>query len=147
MNKVFFILFLTVNLFGQQKEYIWFNKLDENLGLPANKVGDLFSDSEGFVWIGSHAGLSRFDGKSLKIYRATPGDSSKLQNDFIAGGFFEDSNKNIWFCTDNSIACFNRKKNTFSDFYVVNEKGFKSPGSYYGIFLERDTFLWMKTGD
>lgn len=48
-------------------------------GLPDNSINDIFQDSRGFLWIGTNAGLSRFDGENFKNYISVNG----LASDYI----------------------------------------------------------------
>ncbi|MFC2096150.1 histidine kinase [Bacteroidota bacterium] len=44
-----------------------------NNGLPDNCIHDIYKDSRGFLWLGTDAGLSRFDGNEFKIYTSQDG--------------------------------------------------------------------------
>lgn len=68
MFKVkFFLLFFIFSLqifFGQNIRHL---SVDE--GLPQSFVSALEQDNEGFVWIGTRNGLSRYDGKNFKTFQ------------------------------------------------------------------------------
>ena len=49
-------------------------------GLSENVVHCLFQDKKGFLWIGPHEGLNRFDGYSFKKYLHDKNDSTSLPN-------------------------------------------------------------------
>jgi len=129
---------------AQHQPTLWFNVLDKEAGLSSNtNITGVFQDSEGFTWISTYgAGLNQFDGVSVKHFRMDSADSTSLSSNQVYGDFFEDRNKNIWFCTAKSIECYVRKKNHFRHFEVVKSAG-KSIEQYAGLFfLERDSFLW-----
>lgn len=65
-------------------------------GLPSNTVYDIIQDSRGFIWIGTDAGLSRFDGYEFTNYSLEDGlpDVEILK-------FFKDSYDRIWMYTFN----------------------------------------------
>ena len=44
-----------------------------NDGLPDNCIRGIYKDGKGFLWIGTDAGLSRFDGKNFKVYSSQDG--------------------------------------------------------------------------
>lgn len=71
-------------------------------GLPQNTVNALVQAQEGYVWIGTPAGLARFDGVQFKIFsrRNTPA----LKNDRILA-LHEDGNKVLWIGTDGGGLC------------------------------------------
>ncbi len=50
-----------------------------------NTVLNMVTDSRGFVWVSTMDGLNRFDGKSVKVYRHSPTDSTTLSDSFIHG--------------------------------------------------------------
>ncbi|MBL7835328.1 MAG: hypothetical protein JNK18_15325 [Cyclobacteriaceae bacterium] len=66
---LFLILFLTAWMCCAQR----FTQLhyDISNGLPDNKVLTAFQDSRGFMWFGSTAGLTRFDGVNSRNYFST----------------------------------------------------------------------------
>lgn len=51
-------------------------------GLPENNVTSITQDSRGFIWIGSHEGLFRFDGLHFKSWYANPNDSNRFKGNF-----------------------------------------------------------------
>ncbi len=53
-------------------------------GLPHNAVMGVEQDRAGFVWIATHDGLARYDGRSVKVFRNRPGDSLSLADNHIA---------------------------------------------------------------
>lgn len=57
----------------------------DNIGLSHNTVLSIAEDQQGFIWISTMDGLNRFDGKSVKIYRNSPGDSTSISDSFIHG--------------------------------------------------------------
>ena len=72
-----------------------FTRLDITDGLSSNQVECIFKDSRGFVWIGTNAGLNRYDGVSFKIYKYLKNDSQTPLFD-LASGIQEDINGNLW---------------------------------------------------
>ncbi len=84
-------------------------------GMPHNRVSDIYTDSEGFVWICTWHGVSRFDGYTFKTYSTTPGDKSPLShNRFLSVS--EDSEGHLWFKVYNHhLYRFNRSTEQFED--------------------------------
>ena len=62
---------------------IQFNRMDTRQGLSHNQVNTVFKDDIGFIWIGSPAGLNRFDGYTCKVFRHKLNDSASLSDDNI----------------------------------------------------------------
>jgi hypothetical protein len=68
-------------------------------GLSQMQVMNLFQDSRGYIWIGTKAGLNRFNGESFTSFR--------MKKDQIASDYIydikEDINGNIWASTADGI--------------------------------------------
>lgn len=103
MNKAIAILicflFATANLTGQN---YYSRNYDINSGLPDNCIRELFQDSRGFLWIGTEAGLTKFDGKHFTSYNSQDG---------LAGNkiwsITECNNGYIWIgCNDGGLSVF-----------------------------------------
>lgn len=70
-------------------------------GLPSNTVYAVEQDERGFIWFGTDAGLSRFDGYEFINYTMEDGlPDTEILN------FFKDSQSRIWFYTLNGKAGF-----------------------------------------
>lgn len=67
-----------------------------NHGLPSNTVYCIIQDNHGFIWLGTDAGLSRFDGVEFRNYGLKEG-----LPDMDILSFFNDSQNRIWFYTYN----------------------------------------------
>jgi ligand-binding sensor domain-containing protein len=81
--KVLFslLLFLGNYCFGQSNNRI-FHQF-EPAKLPGPFVIDLLTDRDGFLWIATRGGLSRFDGENYITYQHDPDDSNSLSNSYI----------------------------------------------------------------
>jgi len=65
-------------------------------GLPINSITALIQTQDGYIWVGTRAGLSRFDGVRFTTFTR---QNSPLSNDRITS-LYEDSNKVLWIGTD-----------------------------------------------
>src|SRR5260221_6526605 len=45
-------------------------------GLPQSQVNVIIEDKQGYLWIGTHGGLARFDCRDFKVYNNLDGLSS-----------------------------------------------------------------------
>ncbi|WP_420319192.1 histidine kinase [Ekhidna sp.] len=70
-------------------------------GLPSNTVYAVIQDDQGFIWFGTDAGLSRFDGLEFKNYGLKEG-----LPDMDILNFFKDSQGRIWMYTFNGKVCY-----------------------------------------
>ncbi|MEO7430998.1 MAG: two-component regulator propeller domain-containing protein, partial [Dokdonella sp.] len=53
-------------------------------GLPSNVVYKTVQDHDGFVWIGTHDGLARYDGIGFRTFRHEPDDPASLATNDIS---------------------------------------------------------------
>lgn len=62
-------------------------------GLPQSFVSGITQDKDGFIWIATLDGLSRYDGRSFKNFRNRPGDVTSLAQNAIYKMFPQADNK------------------------------------------------------
>jgi ligand-binding sensor domain-containing protein len=84
---LFIWLFCIANINGQVPSFIHY---EVGNGLPSNELYNLKQDSKGYLWIGTDAGLTRYNGKNFTLY------NNKLQRGASVTGIQEDSKGNIW---------------------------------------------------
>ncbi len=110
-------------------------------GLPSNRIYKILQDNEGFMWIATDKGLSRFDGSFFKNFTIRDGlPSNDIWNIEITNDnkiwFFTRSNR-LGYIFKDTIYNFSAPDQAF--FYpsvVVNDKvniGFKSYGNNYRL--------------
>ena len=104
-KKIIYYLFLAILivplLFAQKPNYK-FKSIDQPEGLINSTVQVIFEDSFGFIWLGTHQGVQRYDGINFKNYEYSERDSTGLSSNFICG-FCEDADKNIWIVTSEGL--------------------------------------------
>lgn len=67
-------------------------------GLPHNSICDILQDHNGYLWLCTWYGLSRYDGSGFVNYTMTPGDYSNLSHNRIIS-VEEDVNGRLWVMT------------------------------------------------
>ena len=104
IHKIVFVLslFLLASPPLQSQEKVSFRHLDVQDGLSQSSVHSILQDSYGFMWIGTFAGLNKYDGRQFTIYNQIPGDTTSLSDNRI-NDIFEDRDKNIWIATANGL--------------------------------------------
>jgi ligand-binding sensor domain-containing protein len=148
INRLFltFLYFLNLlNCDAQLQKGYYFHNYDEKNSLIAKYNTFFFTDSKGFLWISSTEGLNRFDGLNAKTYLHNPLDSTSLYDNNIQSPFFEDKKGNLWFCTAEAIHCYNREKDCFQRFWII-ENGKRLESDYYTFALDKQGFLWFRSG-
>ncbi|MXN92381.1 response regulator [Flavobacterium sp. Sd200] len=54
-------------------------------GLPQSFVSGLVQDQDGFIWIGTRNGLSRYDGREFKLFQNKFNDTTSLASNIVIG--------------------------------------------------------------
>lgn len=82
-------------------------------GLPADKVNALLQTSDGYLWVGTVAGLARFDGVRFKVF-----DESSVPEMADTGSniraLYEDEQQRLWIGARGGLLC--REKGRFVRF-------------------------------
>ena len=114
---IFSIVWINGNVLAQDN--LRFKQLTTEDGFAAvNSLygNSIIKDSEGFIWISTPAGLSRFDGETFKNYSHDPSDSNSIGRNLLTA-LHEDRNGKIWVGTiSKGIYIFNKELETFSPF-------------------------------
>ncbi|MFI5172702.1 MAG: histidine kinase, partial [Chitinophagales bacterium] len=91
----------------------WKSNTDLTAGIPAGEVYSIVQDNIGIIWIGSNAGLIRYDpiAHSFEAYTTKHG----LANNHVAQ-LLVDDHHNIWMATNHGICMFDPLRKTFRCF-------------------------------
>lgn len=112
-----------------------YEQFNSSHGLPSSETISLAKDSQGFLWVGTPSGLSRYDGYEFHNYPRTK------NNELI--GFVNvlasDAQNRLWIGSDAGLFC-----------YVNNEivkisASASSPQGVNDILPEKDGTIWLAT--
>lgn len=96
-------LLITCTGFGQEYSYRQYTTKD---GLASETVYNIIQDRNGFLWIGTASGLSRFDGRVFGNFTVADG----LPSNEVFGGV-EDATGRVWIiCFSNQVAFYKNGK-------------------------------------
>ena len=105
MRIVLGILLIAIS-FSSNAQQFYSENITSADGLPNNAIRSIYEDSRGFIWIGTDAGVSRWDGNEFITYNTLDG--------LIGNKVWwieEDNEHNLWFaCYGAGISKFNGKK-------------------------------------
>ena len=87
---IFLASFLAI-VFMVQGQTVYTKNFTIDDGLPSNIVRAVFKDSRGIMWIGTGAGLCRFNGREFKVYNSSNGLGAENIFDIT-----EDNQGNLW---------------------------------------------------
>lgn len=92
-------LFLAASPVNALGRPIRFERLSSGQGLSQSTVMCVLQDSKGFMWFGTEAGLNRYDGRVVTVYRHDVHDPSSLPSDFV-WSLAEDASGDLWVATE-----------------------------------------------
>ena len=128
-----------------QLNNLHFNRLSIKDGLPEGVIRATLQDKEGYIWIGTQAGLVRYDGYTTKVYQF--GIEDPLHCTIFS--IYEDRSGELWVGTFlEGLYHYNRATNTFVH-YKHNPKDANSlgEGPVKSIHDDRNGNLWIIMSD
>jgi ligand-binding sensor domain-containing protein len=100
MRKLFAIFCTLIPLISFSQEY-GYTRYDSKDGLASSTVYCMTQDAEGFMWFGTEAGLTRFDGTHFRTFTL---DDGLPDNEVIQ--LFTDSRGRIWISPFKKSICY-----------------------------------------
>lgn len=67
-------------------------------GLGSNEINDVYQTESGYIWIGTDAGLYRYNGSEFRVYNLWDTDRDDI---YVVSSLFQDSKGRLWVCTEN----------------------------------------------
>ncbi len=139
------LLFFSHSVISQSHVYdhFKFRTLTTAQGLPDNVVIKSVKDKRGFLWVATHNGISRFDGKDFQNYDHRPNDSTSLRSIWVSD-LVLDNQQTIWASTEWGVCYYNEREDHF---VYINKPSqmqlvFKMP-----MFVDTGRTLWVAAED
>ncbi len=120
-----------------------FEQYSSQKGLSQNDVRCIFQDSFGYIWVGTHGGLNRFDGYSFKNYIRNEGSTYSISSNLISS-ITEDTLGNLWIGTDDmGVMLLDRKTDTFIHYYNTEKNPqLLTDNHIQSIFTDKANNIW-----
>lgn len=149
-RNIFVVLFLllitSVQLFAQETD-VKFTRISVDEGLSHLVVNFIDQDESGFIWIGTHDGLNRFDGYQFKSFYKIPDNPNSL-SDNIVTCFLQVSKEEVWIGTDDGVNKFNPLNGVVERYVTLkNDSTSLSNNLINSIVKDSQGFLWIGTDD
>ncbi|WP_340200089.1 two-component regulator propeller domain-containing protein [Ascidiimonas sp. W6] len=144
-TKILFfpLLFITIFTISGQQFTSKINKFDIDNSLSGVVVTSILQDKQGFIWVGSLDGLTKYNGYEFTKFRNISGDSTSLSYNQIMN-LSEDRQGNIWVATfGGGISKYNPKTNTFKKYMQKQSDSTKiSHNHIESIFVDSKNQIW-----
>ncbi len=140
------ILFTGIDLRSQSSHPAYnFKHLNVQNGLVYNIVYHFLQDSRGYMWIGTHNGLSLYDGTRTIHFLPDEKVAGSISGYFI-NSIVEDSAQRIWIGSQSGIDRYNRATNSFTHFGVDRSDGTKENTYCVALgFISADELWFLET--
>ena len=96
-------------------------------GLPQNSVNQIMQDLDGYIWMATQDGLSRYNGHDFLNFRPDSKDSFAISDNFIIQ-IVEDEFEMLWIRTRNAVNVFEKSSGRF--YKIDNDHPIYSQPSY-----------------
>jgi signal transduction histidine kinase/ligand-binding sensor domain-containing protein len=119
----------------------FFQQITEQQGMVQSLCSYFHRDREGYLWVGTHSGIGRFDGKNVTFFQHNSKTIKGITGNEATSRFFEDTiRRQIWFSTNRGIQCYRYLKHDFN--YL------KTTANHQLLYLETDAqALWSIKDD
>ena len=94
-----------------------FRHLGVDDGLPSAHVSDIVRARDGVMWLGTAAGLVRYDGHRFRVYAHDPADPASLPPGLVAR-VYEDRAGALWVVTPTALSRYDADRDRFTHFLV-----------------------------
>ena len=139
------MIFVSCRLVVADDRHYSFLHINTEHGLVNNQTNTILKDSRGFTWIGTSAGLSRFDGVGFKNYIHNNRDSSSLIDNLIVD-LQEMEGGNILIETRQTYTIFDIGQESF----ISIESFLESIGIQQlptKLYVDKNKRLWFKMSE
>ncbi|GAB3925692.1 hybrid sensor histidine kinase/response regulator transcription factor [Larkinella terrae] len=113
-------------------------------GLPDNRIRSVFQDSNGFLWVGTMNGLSKYDGYTFKKYFKSK-KANSISGNWV-NAICEDRSHNLWIGTLEGLNYFDTRQEKFTHFSaLINNKDAGLYQEVRSLLLDKTGKLWIGT--
>jgi ligand-binding sensor domain-containing protein len=136
-----YILFLLISLGlcqnGRAQDFR-FTRFSTREGLPSNTVYATMQDQDGYIWMATEFGVSRFDGYEFQNFDQEDGLSD---NDVFK--IFQDSKKRIWFLMSNGTVSYYLNGKIYNKETDRNLQKLTCKSYFNGFLEDHEGNLWF----
>ena len=91
-------------------------------GLSQSTVKTIYQDIKGYIWVGTDAGLNRYNGYEFKQYKHDEYNKNSISHNYIID-ITEDKNGRIWVSTIGGLTRIDTDKDEIKNYYSEKDNG------------------------
>lgn len=137
-----FPVLLLMPLASAQNGRLILRHISQTNGLPNNHITELYKDSRGFLWIGSSAGLFRYDGYGTRRVADMAGRRTGVLSEQILR-IQEDAAGRLWVQSESSHAIYDPETNVLIDWISDYIKQFGLDGYVTATLSDDNGDMWI----
>ena len=132
---------------GAPPRTLRFEQLSVEQGLAQESVLAIAQDTQGFIWLGTQAGLTRFDGYRTVTYKSSVSDPNSLVDNWVRVLHVDGAGR-LWIGTDGGLDLFDPASHHFTHF-APREPGPRGNGNRHvrAIVDDGRGGLWVASAD
>lgn len=143
---VFLSVHFSINVYGQKNYY--FDRLTTKDGLLDEMVYSVYQDRDGYIWIGSMAGIQRYDGYGFLNFQFNPDEPENGLQENIIRCITQTSDNTIWAGTQGGgIFRYNEGKILPALRHEENNSNSLSGDIVEDILETEDGTVWIATSE
>jgi ligand-binding sensor domain-containing protein len=141
------IIFCTTCYFAakSQNGISYFESITAKEGLADLNVNAIVQDAQGFIWIGSEDGLTRYDGYNCIVYRHKSNDPHSLSDNEVYA-LCTDGDGTLWIGTANGLNRYDPAFDHFENFFhSVADNNSLAGNNIFALAKDHEGKLWIGT--
>lgn len=131
--------------FAQAIQKAHFKQLSGQENLPSYYINHITQRNDGFIWIATAEGLSRYDGKNFVNHKSFTDNHNSLPNPWV-NYLLEDHKNQLWVATAVGLARLLPDEISFKQYHFSpNDANAISGNNIVHIFEDESDRLWLAT--
>ncbi len=145
LNRCIFIILLLVSNVALAEQVKLFKSFTPDNPLSYQFVRSIVQDDDGFIWLGSHEGLHRYDGKHFVSYHHDAQIENSLSSDVVSTMLI-DSKQRFWVATSGAgLNLYQELSKNFQHFSTLTEDAKLTNDVINSLFEDSEGKLWIGT--
>ncbi len=124
-----------------------FQHLSIKQGLPSNTVSSVAQDQRGFIWLGTDAGLARYDGYRFHVYSESSASTPALSDNNVLTLLADSRRNGLWVATAGGLDYFDLDSEAITHYTSATDSEQGLADSQVSTMAQaHDGTFWMVAG-